>query len=154
MQTRFFPCPVRLRNSGVRLNFVCFEVTCAEARRAPVMQSIVVLIVLLYFQVEPGAVQRCCLKWPYVAKAPCTRPEPSSGLSCGAAVAGRRVQSSDVVCSSGVLDSATLTGTSSLATLWNRIGVAKRPSKSRLLRTRTVPIASRNMKELERGSQI
>ena len=59
------------------------------------------------------------------------------------------------ICSNGVLYSAALTGTSSLATLWNRIAVANCSSKSHLLRTwsRSQTLACRKMKDLERGSQ-
>ena len=98
---------------------------------------------------QPLKVTRCWSQSgdPIVpAKAPRTLPEPSrhsdgvlknlwarchcgtrhwcslsSGLPCGGAVAGRRVRSSGIFVQ--VLDSATLTGRSSLATLWKRIAV-------------------------------
>ena len=49
----------------------------------------------------------------------------------------------------------TLTGTSSLTTLWNRIAVANRPSKSHLLRTwsSSQTLAYRKMKEYWRRSR-
>ena len=59
-------------------------------------------------------------------------------------LAGRCVQSSDVFVLSGVLYSATLTWTSALETLWNRIAVANWPNKTHLLRTWS---RSQNMKE-------
>ena len=106
-------------------------------------------------------VEVCRAISPYCTrKAPCTLPEPwrhsDAGLRnrwarchCGIAPWVLTFKVATVwccrrwpmctelrrICSSGVLYSLTLTGTSSLATLCNRIAVANWPSKSHLLRT-------------------
>ena len=86
------------------------------------------IAIKVHFQVDCRVVLPSC--WPMYAKL-------------------RRIRSN------GVLYSATLTGTSSLATLWNRNVVENWSTKSHLLRTwsRSQTPACRNMKDLERGSQ-
>ena len=128
--------------------------SCAEACRAPVMQSIVLLIVLLCFQVEldwftepPAEVQLCRSRLPYFVvcspyctKAPRTLPEPwrhSDGVlkNLWAPCPYRRGSTVLWCCrrwpmGAKLRRSATLIGTTSLPNIWNRIEVANWPSKS------------------------
>ena len=177
--------------SAVRLTRIVgnIEFMCSEACRARVMQSIVLLIVLLCFQVKldwfTAAVQLCRSKWPCVEVC---RAISSSNSRKSAVYTSRTLKTvewhakeslgelslrsnavetrfqvayrtvlpslADVcklghICSSGVFYSATLTGRSSLATLWKRIGSANWPSKSHLLRpwNRSQTLACQNIRK-------
>ena len=183
-QCSVYPTAPKISPNSLNSGWNLFVVKSCGGMQRAIMQSIVLLIVLLCFQVkldwftEPVAAVQHILRSvgrfrPIVpVKAPCTvetfewRTKESLGAlplrnkamevhfqvdcrvvlpSCWPMCAKLRR-----ICSNEVLHSATLTGTSSLATLWNRLAVANWSIKSYLLRmwSRSQTLACRNIEKL------